>query len=85
MKNLFGLGALVGGVLASSSVLLCWATPMLLIAFGTTGLAAWMLNATYVLVPLLLAALALSGVWLYRRLARPSLHLREVSESHRTA
>ena len=58
---------IVGAVVAA----VCCATPLLAIAFGAVGLAAWVAKADYVLLPVLLLCLALLGLGLYRKRLRP--------------
>jgi mercuric ion transport protein len=54
---------IIGGVIAA----LCCATPLLAIALGTVGLAAWAAKADYVLIPALVVCLGLIAFGLYRR------------------
>lgn len=46
---------------------LCCLTPILAIGLGAVGLSALVAKADYVLIPVLLAGLALAGFGLYRR------------------
>ncbi len=46
---------------------LCCATPLLVLALGAVGLSAWAVKADYVLIPALLACLALAGFGVYRK------------------
>ena len=55
------------GVVAAALSLLCCVTPVLVIALGAMGLAAYASKADYVLVPLFLAGMALIGLALVRR------------------
>ncbi len=54
---------IAGGVLAA----LCCATPILAIILGGIGLSALVAKADYVLIPALIASVALVGIGLYRR------------------
>ncbi len=54
---------IAGGVLAA----LCCATPILVIILGGIGLSALAAKADYVLIPVLIASVALVGIGLYRR------------------
>ena len=58
---------IVGAVVAA----VCCATPLLAIAFGAVGLAAWMAKADYVLIPALILCVALVVLGLYRARLRP--------------
>jgi mercuric ion transport protein len=58
---------IVGAVVAA----VCCATPLLAIAFGAVGLAAWMAKADYVLIPALILCVALVVLGLYRVRLRP--------------
>jgi mercuric ion transport protein len=58
---------IVGAVVAA----VCCATPLLTIAFGAVGLAAWMAKADYVLIPALILCVALVVLGLYRVRLRP--------------
>ncbi len=53
----------IGAVL----VAICCAAPLLIAVFGTVGVIAWITNAAYVLVPVLLTLLGVVGITLYRR------------------
>lgn len=53
---------IVGAVVAA----VCCATPLLAIAFGAVGLAAWVAKADYVLIPALILCVALAVFGLYR-------------------
>lgn len=55
------------GLIGAAVAALCCATPILAIGLGAVGLSAWATGADYVLIPFLLASVALAGVGLYRR------------------
>ncbi len=61
-RTLIRTGA-VGAVL----VALCCATPLLVLALAAIGLSAWAAKADYVLIPVLLACLAVVALGLYRK------------------
>ncbi len=54
---------IAGGVLAA----LCCATPILAFALGGVGLSALAAKADFVLIPVLIASVALLGLGIYRR------------------
>jgi mercuric ion transport protein len=58
---------IVGAVVAA----VCCATPLLAIAFGAVGLAAWVAKADHVLIPALILCVALVVFGLYRARLRP--------------
>jgi mercuric ion transport protein len=62
-------------VVASGAVFaVCCAAPLIAIALGAAGTAAWFVGAPYALIAISLIGLGFGGVWHYRaRLAR-SLH-----------
>ena len=57
----------VTGAIGATLAAICCATPLLAIVLGAVGLSAWLINADYVVIPVLLLGLALVGVGLYRR------------------
>ncbi|MBX9595843.1 MAG: mercury resistance system transport protein MerF [Roseomonas sp.] len=61
-RTLIRTGA-IGAVIAA----ICCATPILAITLGAAGLSAWAAGADVVLIPILLAFLALVAVGLVRR------------------
>ena len=65
-RSLIASGA-VGAALAA----VCCATPLLAVVLGGVGLTAWLANADYVVIPVLLLGVAVLGVGLYRRHVAP--------------
>jgi mercuric ion transport protein len=61
-RSLIATGA-VGAALAA----ICCATPLLAVVLGGIGLTAWLAKADYVVLAVLVLALALMGLGLYRR------------------
>ena len=61
-RSLIATGA-VGAAFAA----VCCATPLLAVVLGGVGLTAWLANADYVLIPVLLLGVAVLGFGLYRR------------------
>jgi mercuric ion transport protein len=60
------------GVIGSALAAICCVTPLLAIVLGAAGLAAWIAEADYVVIPALILCLALIGLGLYRgRPGRP--------------
>jgi mercuric ion transport protein len=59
-------GVLTTGVASTLVAALCCATPVLAVVLGALGLSAWLAWADYVILPLLIAGLALTGYALYR-------------------
>lgn len=59
MIRVGGIGAVIAAI--------CCATPVLVILLGVAGLSAWATGADIVLIPVLLACLALLGLGLWRR------------------
>jgi mercuric ion transport protein len=55
------------GAIGAFVTALCCATPLLVLVLGTVGLSAWAAKADYVLIPILLACLALAAFGLYRK------------------
>lgn len=55
------------GMIGSVVAMLCCATPVLVLALGAIGLSAWAAKADYVLIPILLACLALGAFGFYRK------------------
>ncbi len=56
-----GLGGV--GLLA----VLCSAGPFLLVAIGSFGLSAWLAAIGYVIIPIAIATVGVTGLYLYRR------------------
>ena len=61
-RSLITTGA-IGAALAA----LCCATPLVALVLGSVGLSAWLANADYVVIAVLLLGVALVGLGLYRR------------------
>ena len=61
-RSLITTGA-IGAVIAA----ICCATPLLAVVLGGIGLTAWLANADYIVMPVLILGLALVGLGLYRR------------------
>lgn len=55
------------GIIGSVIAALCCGTPVLAIVLGALGLSAWLAYADYVILPVLIVCLALTGYALYRR------------------
>lgn len=55
------------GAISTVVAAICCATPILAISFGLVGLSAWAAKADYVLIPILIASIALVGIGFYRR------------------
>lgn len=60
-RTIIGVG--VGGAIIAA---LCCFTPILAVALGAIGLAAWLAWADYILMPALILCLALAAYGLYR-------------------
>jgi mercuric ion transport protein len=54
----------IGAVVAA----ICCATPVLGIVLGSIGLSAWLAGTNYIVLPVLILGVALTGFGLYRRL-----------------
>jgi mercuric ion transport protein len=67
-------GLLTAGAVSVALAAICCATPLLVVALGAIGLAAWMVKADDVALALLLLGLVLVGFGLYRRRAGTRLH-----------
>jgi mercuric ion transport protein len=65
-RSLIATGV-IGAVLAA----ICCAAPILAVVLGGIGLTAWLANADYVVIPVLILGLALVGLGLYRRHGAP--------------
>jgi len=61
-RSLIATGA-IGAALAA----VCCATPLLAVVLGGIGLSAWLANADYIVIAVLLLGIALVGLGLYRR------------------
>jgi mercuric ion transport protein len=55
------------GGIAAVLAAICCATPILTVLLGGIGLAAWITEADYVVMPVLVLGVALVGFGLYRR------------------
>ena len=58
------------GIIGSIVAAVCCGTPALAVVLGALGLSAWLSWADYVIVPGLVAFIALTGYGLYRRRRR---------------
>jgi mercuric ion transport protein len=56
-----------GGIIGSAVAAICCGTPVLAVLLGVLGLSAWLAWADYVILPGLVAFIALTGYALYRR------------------
>jgi len=63
-------GMLATGVAGTVAAAVCCGTPVLAIVLGTLGLSAWLADADYVVLPVLVVSLALTGYALHRRSRR---------------
>jgi mercuric ion transport protein len=61
---------LATGVAGTVAAAVCCGTPVLAIVLGTLGLSAWLADADYVVLPVLVVSLALTGYALHRRSRR---------------
>jgi mercuric ion transport protein len=61
-RSLITTGA-IGAALAA----ICCAPPILAVVLGGIGLSAWLAEADYIVMPVLLLGIALVGLGLYRR------------------
>jgi mercuric ion transport protein len=59
-----------GGIIGSAVAAICCGTPVLAVLLGALGLSAWLAWADYVILPGLIAFIALTGYALYRRSRR---------------
>lgn len=57
--------------IGAALVATCCAAPLLAVTLGAFGVVAWIAQASYLLVPLLLILVALIGIGLYRRRTTP--------------
>jgi mercuric ion transport protein len=64
-----------GGIIGSVVAALCCGTPVLAVVLGALGLSAWIAWADYVILPGLVACIALTGYALYRRSQRNERHV----------
>jgi len=55
------------GVIGTVLAAICCATPLLAVVLGSIGLTAWLANADYIVIPVLVLGAALLGLGLYRR------------------
>jgi mercuric ion transport protein len=55
------------GGIATVLAVICCATPILTVLLGAIGLTAWIANADYIVLAVLLLGVALAGLGLYRR------------------
>ena len=61
---------LATGVVGTVAAALCYGTPVLAVVLGALGLSAWLAYADDVILPVLIASLALTGYALHRRSRR---------------
>jgi hypothetical protein len=54
-------------IIVGAFAVICCAGPFLIAAIGTAALTGWLTNSMYLLAPAVLIALALGGLWFYRR------------------
>lgn len=57
----------VGALLVGALAVICCAGPLLIVAIGTTALAAWLSKSVYVLIPAAVIAVGIGAVWFRRR------------------
>ena len=55
------------GVIGTVLAAICCATPLLAVVLGSIGLAGWLANADYIVMPVLVLGAALVGLGLHRR------------------
>ena len=58
---------IVIGAIGATLAVVCCATPLLAIVLGGVGLSAWLANAGYVVMPVLLAGVVIAGIGMRRR------------------
>jgi mercuric ion transport protein len=58
---------IVAGIIGAAFAAICCATPLFAVVLGSIGLSAWLANANYVLLVVLVLGVALVAVGLYRR------------------
>lgn len=61
---------LATGVVGTAAAAVCCGTPVVAVVLGALGLSAWLAYADYVILPVLVASLALTGYALHRRSRR---------------
>lgn len=60
-------GAAPAAIVVATLAMICCAAPLLIAAVGTAALTGWLTDSVYVLVPTAIVALAVAGLWYYRR------------------
>ena len=55
------------GAIGAALSAICCATPLLAVVLGGIGLSAWLAKADYVVMPVLILGIALTGLGVYRR------------------
>ena len=58
---------ITAGAVGAALAAICCATPLLAVVLGGIGLTAWLAKADYVVLAVLILALALMGLGFYRR------------------
>ena len=58
---------ITAGAVGAALPAICCATPLLAVVLGGIGLTAWLAKADYIVLAVLILALALMGLGLYRR------------------
>src|SRR5262249_54299562 len=62
------------GAISAAVAAVCCATPVLPIVLGSIGLSAWLAGADYIVLPVLVLGVALTGLGLYRRHVATGYH-----------
>lgn len=62
-----GRSLIATGGIAALLAAICCATPILAIILGAIGLTAWIANADYIVLAMLVLGIGLTGLGLYRR------------------
>ena len=57
----------VTGAIGAALAVVCCATPLLAIVLGGVGLSAWLANAGYLVMPVLLTGVVIAGIGIRRR------------------
>ena len=76
------LSLIITGAIGATIAAICCAAPLLAVLLGGIGLSAWLANADYIVVPVLVLGAALVSLGLYRR--RVAATCRDTNSTSRT-
>jgi mercuric ion transport protein len=78
-----GRGLITTGAIGAILAAICCATPLLAVVIGGIGFTAWLTNAGYVVMAVLLLGAGLIGLGLYRRHVAATCHVSTTKQEER--